>query len=132
MAYRFQQGQVYCFGCRFELYLLSTATYLINQLRMDWLLTIIGVLIILLGLVIWRFRLVNLLSNVEGLRVIDKEKATWYTASYLALLGVCFMTLGYFIDELSERQLILIIACFIPLNLVVLLAYMLAQSRNMN
>ncbi|WP_460939327.1 hypothetical protein [Spirosoma humi] len=99
---------------------------------MDWLLIIIGILIILLGGVIWRFRLVNLLSQVEGLRVIDKEKATRYTACYLALLGLCFMILGYFIDELSERQLLLIIACFIPLNLVVLIPYMLAQSRNMN
>ncbi|GAB3783698.1 hypothetical protein GCM10028818_42210 [Spirosoma horti] len=99
---------------------------------MNWLLIIIGILIVLLGLVIWRFRLVNLLSNVEGVRVIDKEKATRYTACYLAVLGSCFMALSYCIEGLSERQLILIIACFIPLNLVVLIAYMLAQSRNMN
>jgi hypothetical protein len=102
-----------------------------NQVCMDWLLMIIGILIVLLGLVIWRFRLVNLLSNVEGLRVIDKEKAARYTACYLAILGVCFMTLGYFIEELSKRNLILIIACFIPFNLVVLIPYMVAQSRNM-
>ena len=58
---------------------------------MNWLLMIIGILIILLGGVIWRFRLVNLVSNVDGLRVIDKQKATRYTACYLAILGVCFM-----------------------------------------
>lgn len=98
---------------------------------MDWLFMIIGILIILLGLFIWRFRLVNFLSNVEGVRVIDKEKATRYTACYLAILGVCFMTLGYFIEELSERHWMVIIACFIPINLVILVSYLVAQSRNM-
>lgn len=69
---------------------------------------------------------------MEGVRVIDKEKATRYTACYLAILGICFMTLGYFIEELSERHLILIIACFIPINLVILVFYLIAQSRNIN
>lgn len=98
---------------------------------MDWVLGSIGILIILLGLVIWRFRLVNFLSNVDGVRVINKEKATRYAAYYLSVLGVCFIVLGYFIEDISERNLILIIACFIPINLVFLVSYMVAQSRNM-
>lgn len=98
---------------------------------MDWVLGVVGSSIILLGLISWRFRLVNLLSNVDGVRVINKEKATRYTAYYLSMLGVCFMVLGYFIEEISERNLILIIACFIPGNLVILVSYMVAQSRNM-
>jgi len=97
---------------------------------MNWVLWVVGVSVILLGLVIWRFRLVNLLSNVDGVRVINKEKATRYTAYYLAMLGVCFMVLGYFIEGTSERNLILIIACFIPINLVILVFYMVAQSCN--
>lgn len=98
---------------------------------MNWIVMTIGVLIIVVGLLIWRFKLVNLLSNVDGARVIDKAKATRYTACYLCILGICFTTLGYFIKGLSERSLILIIACFIPINLVVLVSYMVAQSRNM-
>lgn len=98
---------------------------------MDWILGSIGILIILLGLVIWRFRLVNLLSNIDGVRVINKEKATRYTAYYLSMLGICFIVLGYFIEGITERNLILIIACFIPINLVILVSYMVAQSRNM-
>ena len=98
---------------------------------MNWFLGLVGILIILLGLVIWRFRLVNLLSNVDGVQVINKEKATRYTAYYLSMLGVCLIVLGYFIEGISERDLILIIACFIPINLVILVSYMVAQSRNM-
>lgn len=91
----------------------------------------VGVLIILLGVVIWRFGLVKLLSNVDQERVIDKKKATRFAAYYLTFLGICFIVLGYFIDGMSERNLILVIACFIPINMVFVVSYMVAQSRNM-
>ena len=85
----------------------------------------------MLGLIIWRFKLIDLLSNVEEVRVIDKGKATRFAACYLFMLGACFITLGYFIERLTERNLVVIVACFIPINMVILVTYLLAQSRNM-
>ncbi|GAB3248439.1 hypothetical protein GCM10027347_04720 [Larkinella harenae] len=98
---------------------------------MDWILGSIGIFLILFGLIIWRFRLVDLLSNVDGRKVLDKEKATRLTFYYLVILGSCFLLVSYFIEEMSERTLMLTLACFIPVNTVVLVFYMVAQSRNM-
>jgi hypothetical protein len=98
---------------------------------MDWIFAIIGLLFILLGAGIWRFKLINLLSNVDKKRVIDQDKATKVAGYYLILLGICFVAFGYMAKKMNDKTILLIIACFIPANMVVAVSYMVVQSRNM-
>lgn len=98
---------------------------------MNWVLSGVGILVILLGIAIWRFRLFNLLSNVDKTRVIDREKAARLAGYYLILLGTCFSVFGYVVQDLSDTAVVLIIACFIPVNMVFVVTYMVLQSRNM-
>jgi O-antigen/teichoic acid export membrane protein len=97
---------------------------------MNWIFGIIGLLLILLGAGIWRFKLINLLSNVDKKRVIDQDKATKVAGYYLILLGICFFTFGYIAHNMNDKTILLIIACFIPANMVVVVLYMVVQSRN--
>ena len=98
---------------------------------MNWVMSGIGIMVILLGIGIWRFRLFNLLSNVDKTRVIDREKAARLAGYYLILLGTCFTIVGYIIQDLSDKTIVLIIACFIPINMIFVVTYMVFQSRNM-
>ena len=98
---------------------------------MNWLLSGVGMLVILLGIGIWRFRLFNLLSNVDKTRVIDREKAARLAGYYLILLGTCFSLFGYVVQDLSDTTALLIIACFIPVNMIFVVTYLVFQSRNM-
>ena len=99
---------------------------------MDWFLLLIGIIIIGFGGYIWRFKKVGLLNNVpSGARIVDKDKAARLGGSYLILIGICFVLFGYAVVNLSNQTIIVIIACFIPINMVVLISYLVAQSRNM-
>lgn len=98
---------------------------------MSWVVLAIGIMIALLGWVIGHFNLVKLLSNVDANKLIDPTKATRRIAYYLYLLSICLVILSRFIETMSDRSLIVLIACFIPLNMVVVVSYMVAQSRNM-
>jgi hypothetical protein len=98
---------------------------------MNWLLSGMGILVMLLGIGIWRFKLFNLLSNVDKTRVIDKGKAARLAGCYLILLGTCFFLFGYVVQALSDTAVVLIIACFIPVNMIFVVTYLVAQSRNM-
>ena len=99
---------------------------------MDWFLFFIGILIIGFGGYIWRSRNVRLLNNVpNGARIVDKDKAARLGGSYLILIGICFVFFGYAVVNLSNQTVIVIVACFIPINVVVLISYLVAQSRNM-
>ncbi|SEJ75098.1 hypothetical protein SAMN05216327_11883 [Dyadobacter sp. SG02] len=98
---------------------------------MDWALASIGLLVIGLGVSIWRFRLVRWLSNIpRGREIIDKEKAARLGGSYLCLIGLCFIAFGYAVDNLSDQAVMVIVACFIPVNMVALVSYLVAQSKN--
>ncbi|KQS33928.1 LPXTG cell wall anchor domain-containing protein [Dyadobacter sp. Leaf189] len=99
---------------------------------MDWTLTLIGLIIIGFGGYIWRFKRVNLLNNVpKGARLIDKDKAARLGGSYLVLIGICFVVFGYVLANLPDETIIIIVACFISVNMVVVVSYLVAQSRNM-
>ena len=98
---------------------------------MNWVMSGIGIMVILLGIGIWRFRLINLLTNVDKTRVIDREKAARLAGYYLILLGTCFSLFGYVVQDLSDTTVVLIIACFIPVNMVFVVTYLVLQSRNM-
>lgn len=99
---------------------------------MDWLLVCIGVLIIGFGGFIWRFKRVNLLSNVpRGGHIINKDKAARLGGCYLILIGICFILFGYVVRNLSGETISIIVACFIPVNMVVLVSYLVALSKNM-
>lgn len=67
-------------------------------------------------------------NNVDRARVIDKSKSIRLATYYLVIFGTCCMVLGYFTEAITERNLILIIACFAPINMVVLVFSMLAQA----
>lgn len=98
---------------------------------MNWIFSGVGIGVILLGVGIWRFRLINLLTNVDKTRVIDREKAARLAGYYLILLGTCFSLFGYVVQDLSDTTVVLIIACFIPVNMIFVVTYMVFQSRNM-
>ncbi|WP_159468691.1 hypothetical protein [Dyadobacter sp. 3J3] len=99
---------------------------------MDWMLVLIGILIIGFGGYIWHFKQINLLSNVpRGARIIDKDKAARLGGSYLILIGICFLLFGYVVKNLSSAVISIVVACFIPINMVVLVSYLVAQSKNM-
>lgn len=98
---------------------------------MNWILSGVGIGVILLGIAIWRFRLINLLTNVDKTRVIDQEKAARLAGYYLILLGTCFSLFGYVVQALSDTTIVLILACFIPVNMIFVVTYMVFQSRNM-
>jgi hypothetical protein len=87
---------------------------------MDWFLVLIGVLVIGFGCYIWRSKCVRMLNNIpSGVRI------------YLILIGICFILFGYAVENLSNQTVIVIVACFIPINMIVLVSYLVAQSRNM-
>jgi hypothetical protein len=98
---------------------------------MKWTLLCTGLFLIISGACIWRFQLVRLLNNVNAARVIDKQKATRNAGIYLMLLGAAFVMFGFKVEALTDQQIILTIACFIPANMVVVVSYLVAQSRNM-
>lgn len=98
---------------------------------MDWMLVLIGILIIGFGGGIWRFKRIDLLSNVpRGARIIDKDRAARLGGGYLILIGICFILFGYVIKSLSSETTSIVVACFIPVNMVVLVSYLVAQSKN--
>lgn len=98
---------------------------------MDWFLVLIGVLVIGFGCYIWRSKRISLLNKVpSGARIIDKDKAARLGGSYLILIGICFILFGYAVENLSSQTVIIIVACFIPINMIVLISYLVAQSRN--
>ncbi|MET7258658.1 hypothetical protein [Dyadobacter fermentans] len=99
---------------------------------MNWISASVGILVILLGIAIWRFGLVGWLSNVpKGGEIIDKEKAARLGGGYLSLLGICFIAFGYAVENLPNQTIMVIVACYIPVNMVILVSYLVAQSRNM-
>nr|WP_295932864.1 hypothetical protein [uncultured Dyadobacter sp.] len=98
---------------------------------MDWFLGLIGVLLIGAGVVIWRYERVNWLSNIpKGGQIIDKRKAARLGGSYLGYVGLCFIAFGFAVENLSSKTIMIIVACFIPVNMVMLVSYMVAQSKN--
>ena len=87
---------------------------------------------ILLGIAILRFGLVGWLNNVpKGGKIIDKEKAARLGGGYLSLVGICFIAFGYAVENLPDQTIMVIVACYIPVNMVVLVSYLVAQSKNM-
>lgn len=96
---------------------------------MDWVIGTIGALIILMGAAIWRFKLTHLLSNVDGVRLIDKAKAARLTGLYLLILGSCFIGFGCYVGRLTKRRVVIGLACFIPVNSIAVVFYMVAQSK---
>ena len=98
---------------------------------MEWMLFFIGLLLICAGAMIWRFQKVNWLSNIpKGGEIIDKKRAALLGGSYLAFIGVCFIAFGYVVENGADQTVMIIVACFIPVNMVVLVSYMVAQSKN--
>lgn len=99
---------------------------------MNWALASVGILVVLLGIAIWRFGLVGWLSNVPKCgEIIDKEKAARLGGGYLGLVGLCFIAFGYAVENLPDQTITLMVACYIPVNMVVLVSYLVAQSKNM-
>ena len=98
---------------------------------MNWVLALVGILVILLGITIWRFGLVGWLCNVpKGGEIIDKEKAARLGGSYLSLVGLCFIAFGYAVENLPDPTITVIVACYTPVNMVVLVSYLVIQSKN--
>lgn len=99
---------------------------------MDWFLVLIGALVIGFGGYLWRFKHVPLLNNIPSeARIIDRDKAARLGGIYLILIGFCFVIFGSTVKNLSNHIVIIIVACFIPIKMIVLVAYLVAQSRNM-
>lgn len=100
---------------------------------MDWFLFITGILLISFGAWIWRYKHVRWLSNLpNGPRVKNTARAARIGGSYLIFIGLCFTGFGYVVKGLTQHQLALIVACFIPINMIVLISYLVAQSKNMH
>ncbi|KAA6438851.1 hypothetical protein FEM33_15375 [Dyadobacter flavalbus] len=99
---------------------------------MNWLLASIGISITLFGFCIWRFRLVHWLNNVPAGVHLNKDKTARLAGGYLILIGICFLLFAYLVEKLSDQAIMVIVACFIPVNMVVLISYLVAQSKNMH
>ncbi len=97
---------------------------------MEWILGSIGVLLILLGIAIWRYKLIHLLSNVDVDKVINPEKSLRLAATYIIILGVTLIIFGGVTPHLSKEQILIAIAFFLPLNLVYTITYLIAQRKN--
>lgn len=98
---------------------------------MNWVLVLIGVLLIALGIEMWHFEPIQWLSNIPSkAKVIDKKKAARLGGSYLSWIGVCFISFGYVVENLPVQTVSIIVACFIPVNMVILVSYLVAQSKN--
>lgn len=83
------------------------------------------------GVVIWRYQQVNWLSNIPKVgQIVDKRRAARLGESYLGYVGLCFIAFGYAVENLSSQTVMIIVACFIPVNMVMLVSYILAQSKN--
>ncbi|TLV01441.1 hypothetical protein [Dyadobacter luticola] len=99
---------------------------------MDWFLVLIGVLLIGFGGYIWQFKNIRLLNNIPaGAHILDKNKAARLGGCYLILIGICMIGFGYVVENFSSQTIIIIVACFIPINMIVMVSYLVAQSRNM-
>ena len=99
---------------------------------MNWIFASIGILLIVLSIVIRRYELVHWPSNTPSrARIIDKKKAARLTGGYLSWVGACFICLGYAVENLAEQTIILMVACYIPVNMVVLVSFLVLQSKNM-
>jgi hypothetical protein len=99
---------------------------------MEWFLASIGILIIGFGGYIWHFKPIHLLSNIpKADRILDKARAAHLGGSYLILMGILYILFSYAIKNLSSETISIVVACFIPVNMVVLVSYLVAQSKNL-
>jgi len=94
---------------------------------MEWFLGLIGVLLIGVGVVIRHYQQVDWLGNIpKGGQIVDKRKPARLGGSYLGNIGLCFIAFGYAVENLSSQTVMIIVACFIPVNMVILVSYMVA------
>ena len=76
---------------------------------MNLLLLFIGFGIILLGLCIWRFQWIHLLSNVDVNQVESGEESNLarFAGFYIVMVGVILMLLGYLVQyAVTEQQML--------------------------
>ena len=81
---------------------------------MDFLMTFIGVAIMVLGAAIWRFNWIRLLSNVDinAVDEIKKEALARFAGGFVLLVGGLITLLAYLTERLTtERELLLLIGC---------------------
>lgn len=98
---------------------------------MNWILVSVGILLTVLSMSTWCFRPVDWLTNApKGRGIIDKEKAARLAGSYLCWIGMCFIVFGYAVENFSDQAIIMIVACYIPVNMVVLVSYLVAHNKN--
>ncbi len=88
--------------------------------------------LLLLGAAIWQFKLVHLLSNVDMDQIDPAKKGALarYAGSFVAVVGVVFLVLGYLVMKtISERDVVVLMACLIPVMMVISVTYMVGMGR---
>lgn len=94
----------------------------------------VGIALILLGAAIGQFRLAHLLANVDMDQVDPARKGALarYAGSFVAVIGVVFLMLGYLVMKASsERDVVVLMACLIPVMMVISVTYMVGLGRFM-
>lgn len=97
---------------------------------MAWILCAVGLFLILLGITIWKYRLIHLLNNVDATEVINPEKSVRWAGIYLISLGIVFIIFGGIAPSLSKEQILVSILIFLPVNLVFTVLYLVAYRKN--
>ncbi|MVM41957.1 hypothetical protein GO730_37030 [Spirosoma sp. HMF3257] len=95
---------------------------------------IIGLGIMLLGVAIWRFKLINILSNVDMSQVdlTKKDDLARYAGCFLLLIGGIFSIVAYLLGLVeTERGILVLLACIIPLIMVSCIFYLAGLGRYM-
>jgi uncharacterized membrane protein YesL len=90
---------------------------------------IVGLLLLLFGASIWRFQLVHWLAKVDGQHVTDPKRVTRLAGGYVMIIGACCLLGAYWLPRLAQQQQLVLLACFIPANLLLLIAYLVRVSR---
>lgn len=95
---------------------------------------ILSVALMLLGAVIWRFRLIHLLSNVDMKEVDDTRKLglARYAGCFVILVGGIFAVLAYLIGNVTtEREMLILLACMIPIIMIATVFYLAGLKKFM-
>jgi hypothetical protein len=101
---------------------------------MNLLLVGVGLGLTVLGVSIWRFKLINILSNVNANQV-DRSRnddLARYAGCFIMLIGGVFMLLAYLIERVAtERELLVLVLCMVAVILISTIFYLAGLGRYM-
>lgn len=101
---------------------------------MHVILAVVGLFVIFLGAMVWRFRWINLLSNVDINQVDHVRKAALarYAGCFIMALGSQLVLLAYLLGHATtERAQLILLACMLPVIMATTVIYIAGLGRYM-